>query len=75
MASIPTRSASGGNDCDAAAALDPAAFDAAKVTALIDASALDDATKATLKAGVEAAAADPAKVAEAIAAVKAALGM
>ena len=34
----------------------PAAFDAAKVTAMIDASTLDDATKTTLKAAVTAAA-------------------
>jgi len=60
---------------DAMAALDPANFDAAKVAALIDASALDDATKTALKAGVDAAAADPAKLGEALAAVKAALGM
>ena len=60
---------------DAMAALDPAAFDAAKITALIDASALDDAIKTTLKAGVTAAAADPSKVASAVAAVKTALGM
>ena len=60
---------------DAAAVLNPAAFDAAKVNALIDASALDDATKATLKTGVDAAAADPALVQGAIDAVKAALGM
>ena len=61
---------------DAAALLDPANFDAAKIDAMIDASTmLDDATKTTLKATVDAAAADPAKVADAIAAVKSALGM
>ena len=59
----------------AAATLDPANFDAAKVTMLIDASTLDDAAKTTLKAGVTAAAADPALVAGAVAAVKTALGM
>ena len=57
------------------AALDPANFDAAKVNALIDASALDAALKTTLKAGVDAAAADPAKVTEALASVKTALGL
>jgi hypothetical protein len=55
--------------------LDPAAFDAAKVTALIDASTLDDMTKTTLKAGVTAAATNPALVAGAITAVKTALGL
>ncbi len=59
----------------AADTLDPAKFDAAKVNALIAASSLDDATKATLKAGVDAAATNPAGVAAAVAAVKAALGM
>ena len=44
------------------AALDPANFDAAKVNALIAASPLDDATKATLKAGVDAAATNPARL-------------
>ena len=60
---------------DAAALLDPAAFDATKVAGLIDASALDDATKATLKSAVEAAAGNPALVEAAIAQVKTALGM
>ncbi len=60
---------------DAAAVLDPANFDAAKVNALIEASSLDAALKTTLKAGVDAAAADPTKVAEALAAVKTALGL
>ena len=60
---------------DAMAALDPANFDAVKVKALIDASALDDALKTTLKTGVDAAATDAAKVPEALAAVKTALGM
>lgn len=59
----------------AAAVLDPAKFDAAKVNALIDASALDDATKTTLKAGVTAAASNPSAVAGAVQAVKTALGM
>ncbi len=60
---------------EAMTVLDPAAFDAAKVTALIDASPLDDATKTTLKTGVTAAAGNPALVAGAIAAVKTALGL
>jgi hypothetical protein len=59
----------------AAATLDPANFDAAAVNAMIAASTLDDATKATLKAGVDAAATNPAGVAAALQAVKAALGM
>lgn len=60
---------------DAMATLDPANFDAAKVNAMIDASALDAALKTTLKAGVDAAAVDPTKVVEALAAVKTAMGM
>ena len=59
----------------AAAALDPANFNADSVIALIDGSALDDATKATLKTAVEAAKANPALVAATLAQVKAALGM
>ena len=42
---------------------------------MIDGSALDDATKATLKTAVEAARANPALVADTVAQVKAALGM
>lgn len=60
---------------EAMALLDPAAFDAQKITAMIDASALDDATKATLKAAVAAAATSPALVQGALDAVKSALGM
>ena len=60
---------------DAAAALDPANFNADSVVALIDGSALDDATKTTLKTAVEAARANPALVADTIAQVKTALGM
>jgi len=45
------------------------------VAGLIDASPLDDATKATLKSGVEAAATNPALVEGAVNAVKTALGM
>lgn len=61
---------------DVAALLDPANFDAAKINAMIDgATMLDDATKATLKSAVDAAAADPAKIADAIASVKSALGL
>ena len=60
---------------DAMALLDPANFDMAKVVAKIDTSALDAGVKATLKAGVEAAGADPAKITEALAAVKTAMGM
>ena len=60
---------------DAAAALDPANFNADSVVALIDGSSLDDATKATLKTAVEAAKANPALVADTVAQVKTALGM
>jgi hypothetical protein len=60
---------------DAAAALDPANFNADSVVALIDGSSLDDAMKATLKTAVEAAKANPALVADTIAQVKTALGM
>ncbi len=42
---------------------------------MIAASSLDDATKAALKAGVDAAATNPALVAAAVDAVKKALGM
>jgi hypothetical protein len=59
----------------AAAALDPANFNADAVVALIDGSTLDDATKTTLKTAVEAAKANPALVADTVAQVKAALGM
>ncbi|MDP3960357.1 MAG: hypothetical protein Q8Q26_09930 [Pseudorhodobacter sp.] len=55
--------------------LDPAKFDAAKVIALIDASGLDEASKAMLKTTVNNAVANPALVESAVAAVKAALGM
>jgi hypothetical protein len=60
---------------DAAAALDPANFNADSVVALIDGSSLDDATKTTLKTAVEAARSNPALVADTIAQVKTALGM
>lgn len=60
---------------DAAAALDPAAFNADSVVALIDGSTLDDATKTTLKTAVEAARANPALVADTVAQVRTALGL
>ena len=60
---------------DAAAVLDPANFDAAKVTAMIDASSLDAATKATLNGLVAAAGTDATKIGEALTAVKTALGL
>lgn len=59
----------------AAAALDPANFDPVAVTALIDGSTLDDATKTTLKTAVDAAAANPALVADTVAQVRTALGL
>jgi hypothetical protein len=59
----------------AMAALDPAAYDAAKVTAVIDGSTLDDATKASLKSAVTMAGTDPIKQTDVIAQVKKALGM
>ena len=59
----------------AAAALDPANFNADAVIALIDGSTVDAATKATLKTAVEAAKTNPALVADTIAQVKTALGM
>ena len=59
----------------AMAALDPATYDAAKVTALIDTSTLDDATKTSLKSAVTMAGTDPTKQADVIAQVKKALGM
>ncbi len=74
-AATATTEAATGAMTDAMAVLDPANFDAAKINAMIDASTLDDATKATLKSGVDAAAGNPALVEGAISAVKAALGM
>ncbi|MFD1808842.1 hypothetical protein ACFSHQ_14055 [Gemmobacter lanyuensis] len=58
-----------------AAVLDPANFDAAKISGLIDASTLDDATKGTLKAAVDGAAKNPALVEATVQQVKTALGM
>ena len=60
---------------EAAAALDPANFDAARISALIDASQLDDLSKTTLKAAVEAAASNPALVQTAVDQVRSALGL
>ena len=60
---------------EALAVLDPANFDAARVTALIDASTLTDDVKATLKNVVSAAASNAALVEPAIAQVKTALGL
>ena len=59
----------------AAAALTRRTSTPTAVVALIDGSALDDATKTTLKTAVEAASANPALVADTIAQVKTALGM
>ena len=55
--------------------LDPAKFDADKLTALIDGSSLDDATKGTLKSAVAAAKTNPSLVDATIAQVKTALGL
>ena len=55
--------------------LDPANFDATKINAMIEASELTSVVKATLKSGVDAAAAEPAKITEALAAIKTALGL
>lgn len=60
---------------EAAAALDAANFDVARISALIDASQLDDLSKTTLKAAVEAAASNPALVQAAVDQVRAALGL
>ncbi len=64
---------------DAAAAfqglLDPAAFDADKMIAAIDGSALEQGVKDTLKAAVTAAKANPSLVQGAIDQVKAAMGL
>ena len=70
-----TATAATGTMAEMMAALDPANFDAAKINAMIDASALDATLKTTLKSGIEAAAADPTKIASALAAVKTAMGM
>ena len=73
---MPDAAAAEAASMDAAmAALDPAAYDAAKVTAVIDGSTLDDATKASLKSAVTMAGNDPIKLADVIAQVKKALGM
>ncbi|MFN0113145.1 MAG: hypothetical protein ACKVPY_00555 [Paracoccaceae bacterium] len=58
---------------DAAALLDPAKWDAAKVTAMIDGSSLDDAAKTKLKDLVTAAGSDAAKIGAAITEIKTAL--
>lgn len=60
---------------DTMALLDPANFDATKINAMIEASELTSVVKATLKSGVDAAAAEPAKITEALAAIKTALGL
>lgn len=60
---------------DIAALLDPATFDADKLIAAVDASTLDDATKATLRTAIEGARNDPAAVPAVIDQVKAAMGM
>ena len=60
---------------DAAAMLDPAKFDATKVTAMIAASKLDDATKKTLTDAVTAAGTDVAKITAVIAQIKTAMKM
>ena len=77
VAAAATEGAAAATDAlaGAAAALDPANFNADSVVGLIDASALDDAMKTTLKTAVEAARANPALVADTIAQVKTALGM
>ncbi len=62
-------------ETDPAAALDPANFNPVAVTALIDGSTLDAATKTTLKTAVDAAAANPALVADTVAQVRTALGL
>lgn len=74
-AAAATTTAATATMADMMTALDPANFDAAKITAMIDASALDATLKTTLKSGIEAAAADPTKIASALAAVKTAMGM
>ncbi len=53
--------------------LKPENFDLAQVTALIDGSAADDATKATLKAALTAAQADPTALAAVLVQIKAAV--
>ena len=60
---------------EAMPALDAATFDPVAVAGMIDASTLDDAMKATLKAAVTAAGTDPAAITAVIAQVKTALGM
>jgi cytoskeletal protein RodZ len=59
----------------AAAVLDPANWDATKVTAMITASSLDDATKKTLTDAVTAAGTDATKIGDVITQIKAALKM
>ena len=60
---------------DAMATLDPTKWDAAKVTAMITASSLDDATKKTLTDAVTAAGTDATKIADVITQIKTALKM
>jgi hypothetical protein len=67
--------AAAGAAADIAALLDPANFNAESITAAIDASTLDQATKDTLKSAVTAAASNPALVQGAIDQIKKAMGM
>ena len=60
---------------DITAMLDPAKFDPAAVAKMIDASALDDATKTTLKTAVTGAGTDVAKITAVIAQIKTAMKM
>jgi hypothetical protein len=74
-AAAAANDAAAGAVADTANAFDPATFDAAKLNGLIDASTLDDGTKAALKAAVDGAAKNPALVDAALKQVKTALGM
>lgn len=60
---------------DMMALLDPTKWDAAKVTSMIAAAPLDDATKKTLTDAVAAAGLDQVKIGEVITQIKTALGM
>jgi colicin import membrane protein len=75
-ASAVTEAVTGAADAmDPSKLLDATSFDAAKVTALIDGSSLDDSTKTTLKSAVEAAASNPLLLQGVLDQVKSAMGL
>ena len=74
-AAATATAAASGTMSDALAMMDPAKWDATKVTAMIAASSLDDATKKTLTDAVAAAGTDATKIAAVITQIKTAMKM